>query len=89
MNDTDYLPLPWEQIRELQQAILKRDEAIVTFVLQVPDYPPLPACPECGINPRDIASRVADPAFMEPFDTVLLRFQPCGHRFKSTGDPYA
>ena len=52
-------------------------------VLQAPDDPPRPACPECGASPERIDSMVGDFRFGVSEPAVLVNFKPCGHRFRS------
>lgn len=74
------LPLTLEQVAELRQATEKRERAITDGLLQVPDYPPLPACPACGQHPDRIDSQ-APP--LGP-DALLVDFEPCGHGFRAS-----
>lgn len=84
---SEYATLTVTQFAELQQAAREREATILAFMLQVPDYPPLPACPSCGEHPQRTDSMVEDPAF-EVYETVLLiRFKPCGHRFRTVVTP--
>ncbi|MFF8299559.1 hypothetical protein ACF07M_29925 [Streptomyces globisporus] len=69
------------QFNDLRQALLGREREIIGHVLQQPDYPPLPSCPECGAHAEVIGS--APPAFMTNEPTVLIDFEPCGHGFRA------
>ena len=75
------LPLALEQVAELRRAAEERERLIVDDVLQVPDYPPLPACPACGQHPERIESQ-APP--LGP-DALWADFAPCGHGFRASG----
>jgi hypothetical protein len=81
VSDADYLPLSWEQVQTLRREAEERDRTIVQHVLQVPDYPPLSPCPECGASSERITSWMDIPKFEDPTDRMLIRFDPCGHRF--------
>jgi hypothetical protein len=48
------IPMSLQTAIQLDAAIHERNETIVREVLQVPDYPPLPACPECEQQPREV-----------------------------------
>lgn len=67
-----------EWLHYLNGSLQQREEAIVNDLLQVPDYPPLPSCPQCHVHPAQITSRAADP---DQADALLVDFQPCGHAF--------
>lgn len=79
----DRIPLDWSQVVAMQAAMRQREEAIIDGVLQQPDYPPLPACPECGTAPERIAERIEEPKFGVDEDAVLVNIKPCGHRFRA------
>lgn len=55
-------------------------------MLQVPDYPPLPACPECGAAATAIDSMVEPSTFTVDEPAILINFAPCGHRFRAVPD---
>ncbi|WP_405769352.1 RNA-binding protein [Actinacidiphila glaucinigra] len=54
----------------------ERHRKITQELLQQPDYPPLPECPECGTAAEEISDR------RDLDDAVLIGFKPCGHRFR-------
>lgn len=70
-----------EWLLYLQRRAEQRAEEIIRDVLQVPDYPPLPGCPSCGIAPERIVSRMEEPSFFADGIPVLVDFKPCGHGF--------
>lgn len=76
MADRELMPIDW--LRYLKQRLKQREWEIHQHLLQVPEYPPLPACPDCDEEPTRIDSRAGEPAE----DCVLVDFTPCGHRFK-------
>ena len=71
--------LTFVQFNDLRQALLDREREIIGRVLQQPDYPPLPSCPECGAHAEVIRSATPDLMTNEP--TFLIDFKPCGHGF--------
>jgi hypothetical protein len=79
MADRTEMPVEW--LRYLQQRAEQRAKEIIDGVLQVPDYPPLPDCPTCGVAPERIVSRVDEPGFFVDGQSVLVDFKPCGHGF--------
>jgi hypothetical protein len=80
MADRTEMPAEW--LHYLQQRSEQRTEEIIRDLLQVPDYPPLPDCPTCGVAPERIVSRVvAEPSFGVDGQAVLVDFKPCGHGF--------
>lgn len=64
----------WGVLLEFQ--LQERQAAILDGMLQQPDYPPLPACPECS----GAATEIADTRDLG--GDVLINFEPCGHRFR-------
>ncbi|MER5875416.1 hypothetical protein ABT119_05745 [Streptomyces sp. NPDC001910] len=76
MADRTVMPMEW--LRYLKQRAEEREWEIVTLMLQMPDYPPLPECPTCEAAPEEIRSRTSDPGE----SALLVDFKPCGHRFK-------
>lgn len=80
------IPLDPAQLADLQEAMRGREHTIIRGVLQQPDYPPLPACPECGAAAQRIDSMVEPPAFSQREDALLINFKPCGHRFRALTD---
>jgi hypothetical protein len=79
MAERTEMPVEW--LRYLQQRSERRAEDIFAGVMQVPDYPPLPDCPTCGVAPERIVSRVEDPSFFADGQPILVDFKPCGHGF--------
>jgi hypothetical protein len=75
-DDRELMPIDW--LHYLKQRLDEREHQIVTYMLQVPAYPPLPECPTCDEEPDRITDRAADPGD----DGLLVDFAPCGHRFK-------
>jgi hypothetical protein len=81
------LPLRADQLAQLRRASQERENRIFASMLQVPDYPPLPACPECGGSPTCIESMMVEPsAFGVDEFAILINFTPCGHRFRAVPD---
>ena len=76
MADRELMPIDW--LRYLKQCMVEREHEITQNMLQAPDYPPLPECPDCGVQPTRITDRAAD--FGD--DGLLIDFAPCGHGFK-------
>lgn len=70
-------------VAALADAARVREQGIITGVLQVPDYPPLSPCPECGTAAETISSTLEDPAFGQHETVLLINFSPCGHRFRT------
>jgi hypothetical protein len=58
----------------------EREKAIVDGMLQQPDYPPLPECPECNAASTEIAH------MRDLSGDLLINVQPCGHRFRVGDD---
>ncbi|MEU9415139.1 hypothetical protein [Streptomyces sp. NPDC048272] len=81
MNTPIDMPSSW--LGELEQAAQQREDEIVRLVLQQPDYPPLPACPQCDSEPAEIKQWVEDPAFEVDGTYVQTGFKPCGHLFRT------
>lgn len=79
----DRIPLPLAQLADLRQQSEAREDTIIRGMLQVPDYPPLPACPECGQHPERIDEMVEPGAFGLDETGLLINFKPCGHRFRA------
>lgn len=79
----DRLPLTLDQLADLRRQGQAREAAIIQGILQVPDYPPLPACPECGQHPERIDGMVEVAAFGVDETGLLVNFKPCGHRFRA------
>ncbi|MFD1277487.1 hypothetical protein [Streptomyces kaempferi] len=81
MADRTEMPAEW--LRYLKQCTEDREREIVVNVLQVPAYPPLPACPTCDVAPEQITSRTPDPVAFDRDETaILVDFKPCGHAFQ-------
>lgn len=59
----------------LREELRRREQEIINNLLQAPDYPPLPPCPNCAARPNAI--RHTDD---------LVAFDPCGHQFRITED---
>ncbi|GAA3121587.1 hypothetical protein [Streptomyces echinatus] len=76
MTDREQMPIDW--INYLKQRMAEREHEITHNLLQVSDYPPLPECPDCDVQPTQITDRTADIGD----DGLLVDFTPCGHRFK-------
>lgn len=72
-----------DQFAAMRKSLRKREAAIIEQVLQQPDYPPLPACPECGHLLEEIISGVEGPGFGVAGTTFLINVEPCGHRFRA------
>lgn len=81
MNVPIDMPTSW--LGELDQAARRREDEIVRFVLQQPDYPPLPACPQCDVEPAEIKQWVGDPDFDIDSTFVWVAFKPCKHVFRA------
>lgn len=77
------IDMPTSWLAELDDAARRREDEIVRFVLQQPDYPPLPGCPECDAEPVEIKQWVEDPAFEVDGIYARVGFQPCGHLFRA------
>lgn len=76
MADRELMPIEW--LRYLKQRTAERDDEIVRNMLQTPDYPPLPECPDCDVAPERISSQSAGLGG----EGVLVDFHPCGHGFR-------
>jgi hypothetical protein len=70
-------------VAAMADAARVREQAIISDVLQVPDYPPLSPCPECGVAAERVDSMLEPPAFGVDEAALLINFSPCGHRFRS------
>jgi hypothetical protein len=81
MNTPIEMPSSW--LGELDDAARRREDEIVRFVLQQPDYPSLPPCPECEVEPTEIKQWVEDPAFGVNGTYARVGFKPCGHLFRA------
>jgi hypothetical protein len=75
-----------EQLTRMRNALVQRERAIIEQVLQQPDYPPLPPCPECGAVVEQMDSMVEPPAFGVDAQALLINLNPCGHRFQGVFD---
>jgi hypothetical protein len=81
MTDRTEMPADW--LHYLKERTAEREREIVSFVLQLPDYPPLPECPACDVAPERITSQTSDPVSFDRDEmAVLVDFKPCGHGFK-------
>ncbi|MFE9003043.1 hypothetical protein ACFYOY_13020 [Streptomyces sp. NPDC007875] len=78
----DRIPMTAGWLADMRRAMERRGEIIIRDVLQQPDYPPLPGCPECGRVAENITSWVESPVWDRDGDGVLVDFKPCGHRFR-------
>lgn len=76
MADRELMPIDW--LHYLKQRTEQRQREIEQRLLQVPEYPPLPECPDCDVEPTQITSRAGE--LTE--DCILIDFAPCGHGFK-------
>ncbi|MER5715691.1 hypothetical protein [Streptomyces sp. NPDC002132] len=76
MADRELMPIDWLDF--LRRRMKQREHEIEQYMLQVPEYPPLPECPDCDEEPTRITSRAGDLGE----DAVLVDFTPCGHGFK-------
>lgn len=65
------------QFEALAREVHDREQTIISGMLQQPDYPPLPACPECGTRATKLTEQ------LELDNTVLVDFLPCDHRFRA------
>jgi hypothetical protein len=73
-NDRINISREWGALLEFQ--LQERQATILAGLLQQPDYPPLPACPECSAA----ATEIADSRNLN--GDVLVNIEPCGHRFR-------
>ncbi|MFH8531517.1 hypothetical protein ACH4GE_24240 [Streptomyces tendae] len=83
MTRTEITP---SQFTAMRQALQEREAEIIGRLLQQPDYPPLPPCPECGAEAEQIDSMVEPPSFEFAEPVVLINVQPCGHRLRAVVD---
>lgn len=76
-SDGKRITLEPAALAEIKRQTDERQAAILAGLLQVPDYPPLPTCPECQAEAAEISA-------CREFLTgdLLLNFSPCGHRFR-------
>ncbi len=74
------------QFSAIRQALRDRERAIIEHVLQQPEYPPLPPCPECGAVVEQMDSAVEPPKFEVDEQAFLINVKPCGHRFRAVVD---
>lgn len=72
----EWIPLDRPSAAILEFKLEERRKEITQELLQQPDYPPLPECPECGAAAEKITDR------RDLDDAVLIAFKPCGHRFR-------
>jgi transcription elongation factor Elf1 len=72
----DWIPMDRPSAAILEFKLEERRKKITQELLQQPDYPPLPECPECGAASDEIVDR------RDLDDAVLIGFKPCGHRFR-------
>ncbi|MDH6610297.1 hypothetical protein M2164_005932 [Streptomyces sp. SAI-208] len=75
-----------EQFHDMRHALDQRERAIIEHVLQQPDYPPLPPCPECGAAVEQMDSMVEPPQFAVDEQAFLINVKPCGHKFRAVID---
>ncbi|WP_181785358.1 hypothetical protein [Streptomyces phytophilus] len=66
---------------DLESRLEERRQTIYRAVLQSPDYPPLPPCPQCGATPEAILSGSDHPEVFTA-NAVAVGFRPCGHTFR-------
>lgn len=72
----DWIPMDRPSAAILEFKLEERRKKITQELLQQPDYPSLPECPECGAASEEILDR------RDLDDAVLIGFKPCGHRFR-------
>ncbi|WP_037805106.1 hypothetical protein [Streptomyces sp. NRRL F-5135] len=75
-----------EQVASIRRTLERRERDIIDRVLQQPDYPPLPACPECNAVVEQMDSMVEPPQFEVDERAILINVKPCGHRFRGALD---
>ncbi|WP_282084008.1 hypothetical protein [Streptomyces tendae] len=83
MSRTEITP---GQFTALRRGLQEREAEIIERMLQQPDYPPLPPCPECGAEVEQIDSMVEPPSFGLPEQAFLINVKPCGHRLRAVVD---
>lgn len=86
MGAVNRIELAHAQIADLRVALDQRESAIIEKVLQQPDYPPLPPCPECGAAVERMDSMMEPPQFGVYERALLINLKPCGHRFRGPLD---
>ncbi|MEX3099539.1 MULTISPECIES: hypothetical protein [unclassified Streptomyces] len=85
------IALTSEQVAQMRQELARREMLIVEHVLQQPDYPPLPCCPECGAVVEQMETMDEPPQFAIYEQAMLINLAPCGHRFRAVaglGSPH-
>lgn len=70
MTDEPPSEIDADTLCAIRDALRDREQRIIHELLQVPDYPPLPACPSCGTAAQKIGHH-----------EDVTWFEPCGHRF--------
>jgi hypothetical protein len=75
-----------EQLADMRDALARRERTIIDNLLQQPDYPPLPACPEGCVAVEQIDSMVEPFMFRIDERVLLINVKPCGHRFRGVLD---
>ena len=81
--------LTTEQVSELRRQMNNRVvQGLVTTLWGEP-APPLPHCPGCGADAERVDEREEDPQFGVYETARLVRWLPCGHRFRCVVDPSA
>ncbi|MFE9432347.1 hypothetical protein ACFYNA_15315 [Streptomyces sp. NPDC006640] len=74
------------QIADMRAALESRERTIIELMLQQPDYPPLPPCPECSAEVERMDSMLEPPQFGVYDSVLLINMKPCGHRFRGAVD---
>ena len=75
-----------EQVADLRRQFRERDAEGLGAALLGKPAPPLPRCPACDAVAERIDQRVEDPQFGVDETALLLRWLPCGHRFRAVVD---
>lgn len=74
-DDRIIISREWGALLEFK--LQERQATILSGLLQQPDYPPLPACPECGA----VTTEITDSRDLN--GDALINVKPCGHRFRT------
>lgn len=75
------------QFATMRRTLQAREDSIIEQVLQQPDYPPLPPCPECGGETEQMDTMAETSKFGIDEDAWLINVKPCGHRFRVVVNP--
>lgn len=86
MPENPVQTLTSHQVAELSRQFRERDERLASLEPTEVPSAPLPRCPACDAETERIDERTEDPKFGVDETALLMRWLPCGHRFRAVVD---